>query len=42
MDPKKAVEWVDENTIGVCAILGSTVKKYRPYTMYQSTNNAFL
>lgn len=26
MDPKKAVELVDENTIGICAILGSTVK----------------
>lgn len=25
MDPKKAVDQVDENTIGVCAILGSTV-----------------
>lgn len=25
MDPKKAVEWADENTIGICAILGSTV-----------------
>lgn len=25
MDPVKAVDWVDENTIGVCAILGSTV-----------------
>lgn len=24
MDPKKAVEWADENTIGICAILGST------------------
>ncbi|KAG0759436.1 hypothetical protein G6F57_009192 [Rhizopus arrhizus] len=24
MDPKKAVELVDENTIGICAILGST------------------
>jgi glutamate decarboxylase len=24
MDPKKAVDWVDENTIGICAILGST------------------
>jgi glutamate decarboxylase len=25
MDPHKAIELVDENTIGVCAILGSTV-----------------
>lgn len=25
MDPKKAVDWADENTIGICAILGSTV-----------------
>jgi glutamate decarboxylase len=25
MDPKKAIDLVDENTIGVCAILGSTV-----------------
>jgi glutamate decarboxylase len=25
MDPHKAAELVDENTIGVCAILGSTV-----------------
>lgn len=25
MDPKKAVDLVDENTIGICAILGSTV-----------------
>lgn len=28
MDPHKAVELVDENTIGVCAILGSTVRKF--------------
>lgn len=26
MDPKKAVALVDENTIGICAILGSTVR----------------
>lgn len=26
MDPKKAMELVDENTIGICSILGSTVK----------------
>lgn len=25
MDPKKAMDMVDENTIGICAILGSTV-----------------
>lgn len=25
MDPKKAADWADENTIGICAILGSTV-----------------
>jgi glutamate decarboxylase len=25
MDPKKAVDMADENTIGICAILGSTV-----------------
>lgn len=30
MDPKKAVDQVDENTIGVCAILGSTVSEYLP------------
>lgn len=26
LDPKKAVDLVDENTIGICAILGSTVR----------------
>jgi len=25
MKPEKAIELMDENTIGVCAILGSTV-----------------
>lgn len=28
MDPHKAADLVDENTIGVCAILGSTVSIY--------------
>jgi hypothetical protein len=27
MDPKKAVALADANTIGICAILGSTVSK---------------
>lgn len=29
MDPKKAVDMADENTIGICAILGSTVSTIR-------------
>lgn len=29
MDPKKAVEFADENTIGICAILGSTVSNMK-------------
>jgi glutamate decarboxylase len=32
MDPHKAVELVDENTIGVCAILGSTVSIYKMHS----------
>lgn len=28
MTPEKAVELCDENTIGICAILGSTVSYY--------------
>jgi glutamate decarboxylase len=28
MDPQKAADMVDENTIGVCAILGSTVSLF--------------
>jgi glutamate decarboxylase len=28
MNPEKAIELVDENTIGLCAILGSTVSSW--------------
>jgi hypothetical protein len=28
MKPEKAIELMDENTIGVCAILGSTVSSW--------------